>query len=223
MLPPMRHALILLASILLAGCEGWPLYLNLPDPQPPIVEAERIDVTADPDVASGAVQDLGALTPPTVAVISGTVDFCGFDAAAEADWPELPIDLNGDGIADDTAPHHQGWYTGDVDVFGLEAAADGWLYATLQWSDAPEGNNLPVDPSDPEGPWSDETDLDLIVVDWDGDDSRGVLNDQGVSLASPEETGQVLDLAAGERVAVAVACHHGDGGSWSLRLELMIP
>jgi hypothetical protein len=217
------NRLLLCAALLLVGCEGWPLYANLPTPVVPNPDATRLDLTADPDAPSGSVQDLGALTAPTVVSIVGAADLCGFDPEAEQIWPELPIDRNGDGVADDTAPHNQGWYAGDVDAFGLEAATDGWLRASLQWTDAPEGANAPIDPSDPDGPWSEETDLDLVVLAWDGDAAGEVLDDQGASLGYPEETGQVIDLAAGERIAVAVACHHGEGGGYALRLDFLIP
>jgi hypothetical protein len=219
----MWRLLIPCAILLLAGCDGWPLYLNLPTPEAPTAEPDRLDVTADPDAASGEVQELGAITAPTVVSIAGASDFCGFDSAADADWPVLPVDSNGDGIADEELPHHTGWYDGDVDVFGVEAETAGWLHATLQWTAAPEGQNRPIDLNDPTGPWSEETDLDLVVLDWDGDATGAVLNDQGVSLGYPEETGQVLDLEAGERVALAVACHHGEGGGYALRLELRVP
>ncbi len=219
----MNRFLLPLAMVLLVGCDGWPLYLNLPNPEPPNPEAERRDLTADPDAASGSVQAIDPLTAPTIVSITGASDFCGFDATAPADWPSLPVDLNGDGVADETAPHHQGWYDGDVDVFGVVAATDGWLHASLQWTGAPDGANQPIDLDDPDGPWSEETDLDLVVLDWDEQGTGAVLDDQGATLAVPEQTGQVIDLRAGEQVAVAVACHHGEGGGYALRLEFRLP
>ena len=223
MLPAMMRLLIPAAVLLLSGCEGWPLYLNLPSPVPPTFDAERLDLAADPDAASGEVQDLGEITAPVLVSIAGASDFCGFDADADAEWPERPVDVNGDGVADEMAPHHHGWYDGDVDVFGVEAANDGWLHATLQWTNAPDGRNRPVDLDDPTGPWSEETDLDLVVLAWDEDGTGAVVDDQGASLDFPEVTGQVIDLNAGDRVAVAVACHHGEGGGYALRLELRVP
>lgn len=219
----MLRLMIPAAIVLMSGCEGWPLYLNLPAPAAPTFDAERMDLAADPDIASGQVQGIGLVTPPTIVSIAGASDFCGFDPQGDADWPERPVDTNGDGIADESAPHHQGWYDGDVDVFGLEAAGDGWLHASLQWTNAPDGRNRPVNLDDPTGPWSEETDLDLVVLEWEDDGTRIVLDDQGASLDFPEETGQVIDLAAGDRVALAVACHHGEGGGYALRLELRVP
>lgn len=220
----MRAALLTAVLLTLAGCEGWPLYLNLPPPERPVVEPTVVSFVEDAGLGPGDVQDLGEVAVPAQITITGSVDSCGYDLEAEGPaWPSLPLDTDGDGLEDLTAPRHHGWFTDDVDLFGFDFATGGWIDATLEWDRAPNGENAPVDPADPDGAWASESDLDLLVLAWEGIEAGPVLNDQGVSLAHPEASAQLLRFEAGDSLAVGVACHHGLASSYRLRLDLILP
>ncbi len=220
----MRLALFSAALLLLAGCEGWPLYLNLPPPEVPVVEPAVLSFAEDAGLVPGDVQDLGDVAVPSQVTITGSVDSCGYDVdAAGPEWPAVPLDTDGDGLQDLVAPRNQGWFTDDVDLFGFDVSTGGWLEARLEWDNSPDDENSPVDSADPDGPWSTESDLDLIVLAWEGIEAGPVLNDQGVSLAHPEQSAQLLRFEPGDALAVGVACHHGLASTYRLRLDLILP
>jgi len=223
---PHRALPLLLAALPLPGCEDWPLYLHLPDATQPPPEPRRITFAEDPSLPEGELQDLGEFAAPLVATGTGDLYGCGFDPTL--DWPAWPdhlIDLDGDGVADETGPWFSGWYTGDVDSYGIGPLDDAWLDVSLSWDHSPDGGvNSPYRPAEPEGAWSTESDLDFVVLTVDESGaSADVLSDSGFSTRHPEESGQVIPLEAGERVIVAVACHHAVPSAYALRLQLLEP
>jgi hypothetical protein len=201
----MRISILALAlGLALSGCDNWPLYLHLPDPDLPIPVPWSMDYAEDPAVPDDQVQDVGDLTPPAIVTITGRVETCGYDLAAEVyEWPQHASDANEDGQPDGFEAR-SGWYTGDLDLFGFEARGDGWLEASLEWTHAPSGGvNAPWRPAEPEGDWASESDLDFVVFDL------GVIaSDAGVSRAHPESTAQVLFIESGTDRVLGVACHH---------------
>lgn len=215
------------ALVLLAGCSNWPLYLNLPDPVPPTVEPVSLSVVEDDALLPSEVQDLGSVAVPAELTLTGTAEACGFDLDRDVyPWPEQPLDTDGDGEIDTTAPAHQGWYAtdADVDLFGLRAGAEAWMAVELTWTNAPPlGGNAPYRPDDADGEWADETDLDLLVLDWSGDAPVRIASDAGFTLDHPEVTPQWLGLGVGEQVAFAVGCHHGQPSDYEIRITLQAP
>lgn len=205
----------------LAGCENWPLYLHLPDPfeePPPTTE---LDLAEDTELADDEVQDLGSIPPSTRLTIEGESTACGFDPEDDRfDWPEQPVDLDGDGEADAVGAI-EGWYAGDVDIYGLASGGEGWLAIVLDWENAPEADaNAPYQPADEDGAWSTETDLDFVVFGLESGVVAGILSDVGFSPAYPQQTTGLIRLADGEGLAVAVACHHAVASPYTLVLDL---
>ncbi len=207
------------AALALSGCDNWPLYLNLPDPDVPIPTPTEHDYAEDPEASDDEVQAAGELTAPAILTITGEVDSCGYDAEAEEyTWPEHPVDENGDGQPDGFASL-SGWYTGDVDQYGFDAATDGWLEVSLEWDNAPPGDsNAPWQPGDPEGDWATESDLDFVVLD-----GLIIVSDGGVGRDYPETSPQVLYVAEGESRTVIVGCHHEVPTAYTLSLHLRAP
>jgi len=213
----MRTTILVLAlGLALGGCADWPLYSHLPDPDLPIPTPTERDFAEDPSVEDVQIQDTGTLEAPAILTIVGSVDACGYDADADAfAWPDHPVDDDGDGQPDGFASL-SGWYTGDIDLFGFTADTDGWLEATLEWTNAPSGDrNAPWRPSEPDGDWSVESDLDFVVFD-DG----VIASDGGVTRRYPEATPQVLFVGAGTDRVVAVSCHHEVPTDYVLTLYL---
>jgi hypothetical protein len=209
-----------------AGCQNWPLYLHLPDPEQPTPDPERVEVAEDEALPEGTTQDLGEVAAPAIVTVSGTADSCGFDPEAPWPvWPNHPTDLDGDGEADETRPWYSGWYSGDVDGYVVAAAGDAWLDVSLSWANAPPGDaNAPYRPAEPEGAWAAESDLDFVLFSVDADGALdSVLTDAGFSSRYPEHTLQVIPLGPGGRIAAAVGCHHAVGTAYTLRLELFQP
>lgn len=206
--------------LLLLGCEDWPLYLNLPEedfsPPAPVL----VEVSEDPAQPEGSPQSLGSPDLPARIVLSGSSDPCGYDTEAPGpDWPVHAYDGDGDGIADGKAPSSQGWFSGDVDWFSIEASADLWFRTALSWSEAPaSGLNAPWDPLDTADPT--ESDVDVLLVSPSGD--LNIVDDRGASRESPE-TVPDLPLPEGEAIGVLVACHHGLATAWTLEIELSLP
>lgn len=219
-----RCILVLAAVLLLAGCENWPLYAHLPDPyeEPPPVE--ETDVVEDSSLGSTEIQDLGTLDAPGRVTITGEAEDCGFDADDDRyDWPEHPVDDNDDGVADGTSAA-VGWYSGDVDLYGLLAGSDVWLSALLVWDNAPTGDtNAPYQPTDPEGAWATESDLDFVVLSLSSGMVTGIQTDVGFSPAYPQQTAGLIAVPEGGGLAVAVGCHHEVGSPYTLTLDLVTP
>lgn len=203
-------------GLALTGCDNWPLYSNLPDPDIEAPVPTESGFAEDPEVPNDQIQQVGTLTAPAILTITGAVDACGYDPeAVEFDWPEHPVDNDGDGQPDGFAAL-SGWYTGDLDLYGFDADVDGWLDASLEWANAPSGDrNAPWRPSEPDGDWALESDLDFIVFD-DG----AISSDGGVSRAYPEATPQVLFIEAGSDRVVGVSCHHEVPTEYTLTLHL---
>lgn len=208
----------------LLGCEGWPLFANLPDASIDLPDPVLRDVDEDATLGDDEPQDLGALALPTVVTVSGTVDSCGYDIDdLRYDWPDHPVDLDGDGV-DDGVAALQGWYAGDVDLYQLTASSEGWLDVTLRWELAPPGDlNAPYQPSDEDGPWLDEADLDFVVFDGAGAAGESIVSDSGASRQHPERTEQLIHLAEGEAAMIAVACHHELPTDYTLDIALGLP
>jgi len=225
--PLVRALLPLLFILPLAGCDNWPLYLNLPDPVPPSVQPAVMSAEEDDALGSDDVQDIGSLAIPGVLTIRGDAEACGFDLERELyPWPDHPLDTDGDGEIDLRAPQHQGWYdtAADVDLYGVRAGADAWLKVELTWDNSPVGGqNSPFRPDDAEGAWADESDLDVLILDWDGEAPIRVVSDAGFTLSHPEVTPQWLGLDAGQQVAFAVGCHHGLPSAYELTLTFQSP
>ncbi len=216
--------LALTAVLLLVGCENWPLYAHLPDPfeEPPPVE--QVEVSEDTALGPTEIQGLGTLATPTRVTITGEADSCGFDLDDDRyDWPEHPVDEDGDGVADSTSAA-EGWFSGDVDIYGLQADGDLWLSAALDWTNAPSGSaNAPYQPTDPDGAWATETDLDFVVLSLSGGTVTGILSDAGFSADYPASTAGLIAVSDGGGLALAVACHHELSSGYTLVLDLVTP
>lgn len=215
---------LLTAVLLLAGCENWPLYAHLPDPYaepPPLLES---DVTEDASLGSTEIQDLGTLGTPARVTITGDAESCGFDPDDDRfDWPEHPVDEDGDGVADGTSAV-VGWFSGDVDLYGLQADGDLWFSAQLEWDNAPAGEaNAPYQPTDPDGDWATETDLDFVVLTLASGVIAGIWSDVGFSPDYPQQTAGLIAVSDGGGLAVAVACHHELASGYTLILDLVTP
>ncbi len=217
-----RPFVLLAAVSMLCGCDSWPLHAQLPDPYvPSVVVPLAEDVTEDQAVAEGALQDLGVLAAPTTLTITGDMDSCGWDdAAAWPVWPEHPVDTDGDGESDLDQPWYAGWYTGDVDLFAIELGSAAWAGVELSWDNPPpDGVNAPYEPPGP-GPWDSESDLDFVLFDQDGAAPGEVIGENGFSRDHPESVGSPLVFAPGDRVVVAVGCHHGVPARYTLIVTL---
>ena len=213
--------LVLAASLgALVGCENWPLYSYLPDPEaerPPLPTLEFDEVSAN---VVGSPQFLGALSGAQRLVVRGRMDSCGYEADASGSlWPEHPIDENGDGIAD-ASRSRSGWYSGEVDAYSVTASASFRLSSELRWTEAPQdGLNSPYQPGDPGGAWASESDLDLLQYRLGSSTQTPPLSgDEGVSRRHPELLPAGLTLSVGQTAAVAVACHHALPSDYELTL-----
>ncbi len=209
----------------LSGCENWPLYLHLPDPNPEPIPTENFDVDEDTGVEDGELQDLGEFVSPSQVVIRGSMDSCGFDINDhQYDWPLHPVDSNGDGEAD-TQASVSGWYSGDVDLYGVTADGEVWLSVTLEWDRAPLGGlNAPYRPASEDTTWEDETDLDFVVFSLDAaGDVVAMISDAGYSRDHPATTPQLLWVEDSERRGIAVGCHHEVPSGYTLTLDLLTP
>lgn len=217
-------SLVLLIAAPLAGCEDWPLYLNLPQEQPTPPENDYTLVDIEEDEAED-LQVIDPVEPPTRVTASGSLGDCGFDLDAdEYDWPLHPYDEDGDGVVDGEIAHYAGWYTGEVDWYRLESTESTWVVVDLQWTNAPEaGRNAPVLPELPDGPWASESDLDFLVFEDDAGLPGAMISDVGFSARYPELSPYPLGLVGGEPVLVAVACHHALGSDYSLQLTVADP
>jgi hypothetical protein len=224
---PLRLGLLITTVVLvplLAGCDDWPLYANLPDPYGEPLPVEQIEMGEDTSLGSEDVQALGTIAAPAHIVLTGDSESCGFDPDDDRfDWPEHPVDEDGDGVPDGTRAV-SGWFSGDVDLFGFQAEGDLWLSASLEWANAPPGDaNAPYQPTDAEGDWVTESDLDFVVLTLAGDVLTGIQSDAGFSADYPQETAGLLAVPAGGSLALAVACHHEVGSTYTLVVDLVRP
>ncbi|MBN93169.1 MAG: hypothetical protein CL928_03740 [Deltaproteobacteria bacterium] len=220
-------------ALCLSGCDGWPLYVymedELPAPDeavaPELVELEEEALdTADSDPEDELVP-VPATLVPSITLVHGELGSCGYDNAASwPNWPEHPVDFDGDGVSDGSTASHQGWYAAEVDVFQVAVSTDAELFVVLEWENSPSGgSNAPMIPDDSTAPWATESDLDFVLLSVVEGQLDRVVADAGVSLDYPQQLWAGQPIPAGESLAVAVGCHHGLPTSYSLTLELRTP
>ncbi|MCO4770982.1 MAG: hypothetical protein KDA24_13190 [Deltaproteobacteria bacterium] len=210
----------LLLTLAIVGCDRWPLHAALPDP----VDAAAPDpilASFEEDEVEGVVQDLGSWPAPAILTIRGTTSECGWeDDAAWPTWPVHPVDDDGDGVVDREEARYAGWYSGDVDLFSLRPEAAGVLGGTLEWDNAPAGGtNSPYQPGT-DGPWEDESDLDVLVFTAENGAPSEVLTEAGVGRSYPEDLGAAVALDSGENAVIAVGCHHEVPSDWTLEVVI---
>ncbi len=206
------------------GCDQWPLYLHLPVDvwTPPV--ATELSAAEEPGRDPSLPIEGGELVPPCHVQTTGAIEVCGFDAHVDGPaWPVHPIDSDGDGVPESTGSRYAGWYNEELDLWTWVAAADGWLSAELGWENSPSsGTNAPFRPNEPEGDWTMESDLDLIVARVEGEELV-LIDDSGFSSTHPESTTQLLAVAEGTTIALLVAYHHAVGSACSLSIRLDVP
>lgn len=213
---------LLLASLLLTACDGWPLYANLPPAQPPVSEGATLEFQENFSLGPEDVQALGERDAPAVLRVSGAAASCGWDPSGEGpQWPGRPFDEDGDGQPDGEAPRVSGWFAADVDLFGFSTIGGGWVTLSLFWTRAPtSGVNAPYEPDDPGGAWASETDLDLVLLDWSDAEPGPVLSEAGFTRDHPEEIAHRVEIAPGGSLVAAVGCHHGGASEYQLEIVL---
>jgi hypothetical protein len=209
----------------LAACEDWPLHAALPDPwEGTPAPTEWRDVTEDPGIGDDGTQLLLPIDTPARIRIDGEMSSCAWDPGGVGlPWPEIAIDEDGDGAADDVGPAAVGWYAGDVDRYAVELSAVARVSASLTWDPAPsEAGNSPYRPGD-DGPWQMEADLDVLIVLFDTQGGGELKGAGGASARYPEDSGPPLPFDAGARAGVIVACHHAVPADYTLTLRLDPP
>jgi len=224
MASPRPIVILVTGAFCVSGCDSWPLHAALPDPvEAPSGVGELVSVAEDEAVLDGDVQPLGTFSEATDLTISGFAGACGWDEdAAWPTWPSHPVDDDGDGVIDRTEPRHAGWYTGDVDTFGLGLSEPSTLSATLTWDNTPAGGeNAPYQPGT-EGAWTTESDLDLLVFSVVGGAATAVLAEEGFTLSAPESLGAPLRIDGGGEVALAVGCHHSVASAYTLQVAVRL-
>lgn len=197
------------------GCDVWPLYAHLPDPG---TERRTVETVAVKEQPASMDQSLGSLGEARRFVISGRADSCGFDSAGTGpSFPQHPIDDDGDGVAESSRAR-VGWYSGDVDLFVVDALVGLRITAELRWTEAPAvGTNAPYRPEESDGAWSQESDLDLwMLLSPRADELGSLVGDDGVSRRHPEEASAGIVVPPGESAGIGVACHHGLPSSYEL-------
>ena len=117
-----RLVLVLIAPTFLgAACETWPLFAQVPEEDPGPGAASILTLTEE-DLPEGTMQAIGVLDAPAIVTIEGATSTCGFDPTATwPEWPAHPVDVDGDGAIDTEEPRFSGWFTGDTDLFSIEA------------------------------------------------------------------------------------------------------
>ncbi len=219
--PYTLFVLLIAPTFLGAACEAWPLFAHLPEGGAVDVEPSVLSVSED-DLPEGTIQGIGALDPPSIITVSGGTDDCGFDEGEEwPTWPEHPLDIDGDGEADTTRPRFSGWFTGETDLYSLTSDVDVSIEVSLTWANAPAGDfNAPYQPTEEDGEWADESDLDWVVFSVAAAAPDEVVSDAGFSTAYPQVGAQRLLLAAGTPRALSVACHHAVASEYTVVLDV---
>ena len=93
--------------------------------------------------------------------------------------------------------------------------------ARLTWESAPPGDaNAPHQPTEAEGAWADESDLDWVIFSVAGGAPDAVVSDVGFNSAYPQEGGGRLAVRPGEPLAIAVGCHHEVPTAYTLSLDV---
>ncbi|MBJ95636.1 MAG: hypothetical protein CMP23_14330 [Rickettsiales bacterium] len=211
----------ILPMLFLVGCEGWPLYLHLEPDKPVAHEPVIVDLLEDVTIVDDGVQELAPLPYPSEVRIRGVASSCGFDpSSAQFSWPEHQAL----GPSGEYMSRVQGWYAGDVDYYALTVEERGWLLVSLAWDNSPaDGANAPYLPDRPDEAWSLESDLDFVIFDGESLLLGQVVNDDGFSLAHPEQLDRALAVDASATIVVAVACHHERPSGYTLSLRLASP
>ena len=219
-LPPLTAALVLV-TLLAGGCEGWPRYLY---------EGIEVEATVDKRLVAfenesldnDAIQFAGEVEAGTEILLFGYAASCGYDAEADGpDWPEHPWDEDGDGIPDGTIQFNSGWFTGDVDWFGVSLADEVVVSGSLTWDNRPAGaSNAPYQPEDAGGDWVTESDLDFVLFEVEGT-ARILINESAVSNDYPEIIRSPSRVGAGSQLAVAIGCHHQVPTDYALSLTAL--
>lgn len=203
-----------------SACQSWPLYAHLPDPGTEPTEIRTVSVTEVTTTAEEPYQSLGAVGQARRFVISGVSESCAFDPdAAGPAFPQHPVDADGDGVAESSRAR-VGWYTGDVDLYLLQAEVALRVTAALRWAEAPgaEGNT-PYLPDQASGAWAAESDLDLWVeAPLVPGGTATLVGDEGISRNYPEVLQAGVVLQAGESAVFGVACHHAVPSDYELTL-----
>jgi hypothetical protein len=204
-----------------AACETWPLFAHLPEEDPGPGEPSRLSVSED-ELPELIIQGIGALTAPSVITITGSTQDCGFDLDASwPDWPEHPLDVDGDGVSDTTQPIFRGWFAGETDLYSLASDDAITVGLTLRWDNAPEGDaNAPYQPSEGGGIWVEESDLDWVIFSVLDAAPDAIVDDGGFGPAYPQASEQWVRIDPGVPLAVAVACHHEVPTEYSLVLDV---
>lgn len=195
----------------LSGCANWPRYLHMEDDDDFVLD--QMVAFEDESLASDAMQDLGTVYSGTEILFYGFLLDCGYDD--DASWPEWPLhDVEGTEV-----PLNAGWFTGDVDWISFTVSADTQVQGTLEWFHRPAGSvNATYKPNEPTATWSMESDLDVVVFLLEGADERLVFNESGISNAYPEVFSNPPAFKAGDRVGLAIGCHHNLATDYDLRL-----
>jgi hypothetical protein len=219
-LRPLAAPLVLIA-LLAGGCEGWPRYLY---------EGIEVDTGADQRLVAfenesldnDAIQFAGEVEAGTEILLFGYAASCGYDTEADGpDWPDHPWDEDGDGIPDGTIQFNSGWFTGDVDWFGVSLVDEVVVSGSLTWDHRPPGaSNAPYQPEDETGDWVAESDLDFVLFEVEGT-ARILINESAVSNDYPETIRSPSRVAAGSQLAVAVGCHHQVPTDYALALTAL--
>ena len=212
---------VLYSALVLAACDGWPLYLHIEPDRPPVRVSLVVDLLEDVTVVDDEIQELAPLPYPSVVRIRGATSSCGFDADVDDfSWPAHYI-------AGEDGPElvqAAGWYSGDVDYYSLALDQRGWLSVSLEWDNIPgEDGNTAYLPGEPDGAWVDESDLDFVVFEASSISLGTIINDDGFSLAYPERLDRPLAVDPSSPMIVAVACHHQLPSGYTLSLELASP
>jgi len=215
-------ALSLVLFLGVSGCDFWPLFEHLPDPESVRSPLPTVEINETSTSSSEGGQPLGEIAQGQAFILRGRAENCGFTPGAQGpSWPAHPVDSDGDGFAESSRAR-QGWYSGEVDRYQLTAGIAARLTSELWWANAPQGpENAPYRPDAADGVWSTESDLDLFfqtVPEATG--NTVVLGDSGVSSRHPEALPAGVVLGVGETVVVGVACHHQLATDYELRLWL---
>jgi len=219
----LRSAFVLLLAptFLGAACEDWPLFAHLPEEEGPPPQPSRLTVTEDA-LPERTIQGIGTLLPLSIVTISGATDDCGFDESEDwPTWPDHPLDVDGDGVTDTQQPRFSGWFTGETDFFSLTSDVPVSVEIALTWTERPEGDfNAPYQPTEEDGAWASESDLDWVVFSVEDAAPDSVVSDAGFSTDYPQVGAQRLLLDPGRPLALSVACHHALPSAYSVVLDV---
>ncbi len=212
---------VLCSALVLAACDGWPLYMHLEPDRPPVRVSLVVDLLEDETIVDDEIQELAPLPYPSVVRIRGVTSSCGFDTDVDdVTWPVHYV-AGEDGTE---LVRVAGWYSGDVDYYSLAPEQRGWLSVSLEWDNVPgEGGNAAYLPGESDGAWAEESDLDFVVFDASSISLGTIINDDGFSLAYPERLDRALPVDPGSPMILAVACHHQLPSGYTLSLELASP